>query len=65
MKSVLEEHPDPLSVAYYGSPDAKQPDAIGVTTIKLTAVPRPASKKLAWISSKRKCVFDLVVLPNK
>ncbi|PRQ53942.1 hypothetical protein RchiOBHm_Chr2g0172121 [Rosa chinensis] len=66
IKSILEEDPDPLSVAYDGSPDAKQPYTLGVTTPKLTSVPRPASKKSARISRKRNCVFDdIVVLPNE
>ncbi|KAM5581947.1 sister chromatid cohesion 1 protein 2 [Rosa sericea] len=66
MKIIPEEDPDPLSVAYDGSPDTKQPDALGITTPKLTAVPRPASKKSARFSRKRKCVFDdMVVLPNE
>lgn len=29
MKTIPEEDPDPLSIAYDGSPDAKQPDALG------------------------------------
>ncbi|KAK9925479.1 hypothetical protein M0R45_033803 [Rubus argutus] len=66
MKTIPEEDPDPLSIAYDGSPDIKLPDALGVTTPKLTVVPRPASKVSARISRKRKCVFDdIVVLPNE
>nr|XP_011467709.1 PREDICTED: sister chromatid cohesion 1 protein 2-like isoform X2 [Fragaria vesca subsp. vesca] len=66
MKNIPEEDPESVSVEYDGSPDAKQPDALGVTTPKLVAVPRPASKRSAQISRKRKCVFDdIVMLPSE
>lgn len=63
---IVQEDPDPLSVEYDGTPAAKFPSALGVTTPKLMVIRTPATKESARISRKRKCVIDdMTVLPNE